>query len=721
MSLPLFSLIIPTHGKLELVQKCIATFRKYETDPRYEIIVVDDGSPERDAHFLQQYSREAGFKLVVNAGNRGFAHAVNRGIDETAGRYLLLCNNDIEFTGNVLEKFWNAFSLHSDTGVVGARLFYPDGRLQHGGIHYNATNKSFVHTYSGAEQSKYCIAVTGALMMIDRVLLRTVGLLNEQYFLACEDTEYCLRAWHKGYRVYYEASITAIHAEGATRGNTPQKKRHANPQWMQKEAQAIRTFQSTLKDYRIGKLLKLVEEANTPMKKIEVGSGYNPHPGYLHLDIRKGLPQLDYVCDFAKQKLPFKNEEVDEILANHVIEHISFRRLPHVVSEWARVLKRGGKLVLRTPDLKFICEKYLKNETTPEWPGDEQYIKDHLSGRVTPAWWANIKLFSGQDYEANFHHVCFDFPMLRELLEKYGFGTVERIKLEKEFSPGELQVQAFKGERPTALLVRKGALGDVLLTTPIAKRLSSKYDVYVATDFPEAFEGQPWVKNAVAFAARTTRQYTQVFDLDLAYERDPKCHIIDAYSKAVFGDTETEKKIYLVLGDLERKAAADFCGRLSNFIAIHPTRSWENRTWPVESWAELLEALHEPVVVVGGKGDLELPNLPHGSIDLRGKLLWRSTAGVIEKARAFIGMDSALLHIAQAVNTPAFGLFTCAKAEYRGTSNLLTEFTPDINCYGCLHDEKPPVTYCGCRRGDFKCLELFNPAQIASAVQRYYV
>ena len=179
------------------------------------------------------------------------------------------------------------------------------------------------------------------------------------------------------------------------------------------------------------------------MRKLEIGSGPAPVAGYEHLDIDPAFPHLEYVCDISNQKLPLADETFHEILMSHVIEHIPWRKLPHVVKELYRVLKPGGQILLRTPDLQFIVERYIRGKTTPEHPGDEAAMRE-VFGTLGPSQWAIIKLFSGQDYLSNFHYVCFDRQSLEQLFLHHGFASVDKYAFEREISPGELAVKITK-------------------------------------------------------------------------------------------------------------------------------------------------------------------------------------------------------------------------------------------------------------------------------------
>lgn len=177
--------------------------------------------------------------------------------------------------------------------------------------------------------------------------------------------------------------------------------------------------------------------------KIEVGSGGNPQQGYVHVDVDESMPHLEAVCRMGKEALPFRDNCASEILSNHSIEHVHWIEVDLVVKDWLRVLAPGGKLFLRTPDLEFICKMYLAGKTTKEHPTDENNMV-RIFGDVGPAEYANIKLFAGGNYAGNFHLLCFDFDMLKNLLERNGFVDVERVHIQPVFSPGEIQCIAKK-------------------------------------------------------------------------------------------------------------------------------------------------------------------------------------------------------------------------------------------------------------------------------------
>jgi len=784
-----YSLIIPTTRQTALLKRCVDTIRKHEKGSDYEIIIVDDGSEKSIQDWVEQFCQNNKFKCNLQPENKGFAHTVNIGLRMAEGEHLILVNNDVEFIKPILGLIDKTFMALPKVGIIGAKLMFPPGdKVQHAGV-VRIPNRhgggSFIHTNKhvprhnpAVNQSRYFTSVTGALYCIRRECYEVVGEWNEKYFLSCEDTEYSLRAWKHDWHVYYDHAIEALHHEGKTRGANDFQKKKESIKWFQKERETIPLFNADLVKYDLEKFDQTIRALNSgslqrkvvniPMsalktrvvtndlpvappkpvapKKLEVGCGEYGQPGYIHLDIR-ALRGVDVVCDFSKDKLPYQNNEIDELLSNHSIEHVSFRKLPHVIAEWFRVLKPGGRLFFRTPDLEFIARTYLEGKTTPEHPNDEKYITDNFNTKVTPAWWANIKLFAGQDYDSNFHFLCFDFAMAKATLENFGFEDVTRLDIDPKFSPGELQVEAFKPgseiSRPfvtkplTKVLVkRKGAVGDVILTTPILRRMREIHGqeavINFATNCGSIYQNNPYI-DAVLPGNTTNDGYTHFVDLDTSYERTPEQHIIESYTKVAFAEDgwQYDKRTELFPTENEK----DFVhGKLSHFnldsdeilqkcVVLHPAVTWKNRTFPKEFWqraSDLMATNGRKIILVGKSNDHQITG--NSVVNMQNIFTLQQLAFLISLCETFVSNDSGLLHVAGTSNTKIVGLFTCAKGEYRvpfrngeyGYNCLILK--PQVDCYGCLHKEKPPVFFTDCRRGDYKCLTEITPSQVAEAV-----
>lgn len=266
-----YSIIIPTVNQTRLLLDCIISIRKYEKDSNYEIIIVDDGSDESICKWIYKtFMRDENVKIHCCGDNHGFAHAVNKGLQLSSGDYLVIMNNDVQLIQPILHLYEKTFVKNSRIGIIGAKLLYPPGNeIQHAGLVRIPRSKAFVHAnkhkdryFPDANKSRYYITVTGALYGIRRKAWKQIGDWNERYFLSCEDTEYSLRAWNLGWRVFYNHEIEAIHFEGHTRGNTPEIKRQKGPVWQSKENETIEKFSADLDLYDLDKIDRIVRTCN---------------------------------------------------------------------------------------------------------------------------------------------------------------------------------------------------------------------------------------------------------------------------------------------------------------------------------------------------------------------------------------------------------------------------------------------------------------------------
>jgi GT2 family glycosyltransferase len=238
------SVVIPTINDVQLVVQCISSCRQFlPAGVEVEFIVVDDGT--RDTATLEKLklaSSELRFQLLYNCQNLGFSATVNHGMRHARGRYVVLCNNDIVFFQSWLEAVEKAFDSDPDLGILGARLLYPNGTVQHAGVDKVVGQLRWHHTYGGwpgdhprVKQSRLVWSVTGALFVVRREVLQQLGGFSTGYATAYEDLDYCLHAWSAGVRVGYCAELAAYHREGGTRGATADQKQDRPLLWTERE------------------------------------------------------------------------------------------------------------------------------------------------------------------------------------------------------------------------------------------------------------------------------------------------------------------------------------------------------------------------------------------------------------------------------------------------------------------------------------------------------
>jgi O-antigen biosynthesis protein len=219
---PLVSIIIPVYGQIDYTLHCLSSIKDNLPQSAFEIIVVDDCSPDDSAQIL---SYVKGIRLLHNKKNQGFIRSCNAGAIAAIGKYLYFLNNDTQVTSGWLDALTLTFQELPGTGLVGSKLIYPDGRLQEaGGIiwqdgsawNFGRFQDPQLPTYNYAREVDYC---SGASIMVSRMLFEELGGFDEHYLPAYgEDSDLALKIREKDYRVIYQPMSTVIHFEGITSG-----------------------------------------------------------------------------------------------------------------------------------------------------------------------------------------------------------------------------------------------------------------------------------------------------------------------------------------------------------------------------------------------------------------------------------------------------------------------------------------------------------------------
>ena len=226
---PRVSIIIPTRDRQELLAKAVDSIENSTAYPDYEILIVDAGS--KDPQTLDYLKRSGHTVLRIPSERFNFSRANNIAAAKASGEYLLLMNNDVEAaTPALIEEMVGYLESDPKIGVVGAKLLYPDQRVQHGGVVLGLNDGLSGHANKlipggdpgylmyGHVARNYS-AVTAALLMIRKRVYLEVGGMDEQNLgLSYNDVDLCLKAVKAGYRVVYNPYALAYHHEGATKG-----------------------------------------------------------------------------------------------------------------------------------------------------------------------------------------------------------------------------------------------------------------------------------------------------------------------------------------------------------------------------------------------------------------------------------------------------------------------------------------------------------------------
>ena len=218
------SIIIPVFNKVEYTEKCIASLREHTPGELYELIVVDNASSDGTAHYLASLGDAA--QVITNAENRGFVGACNEGAAAARGRYLLFLNNDTTLNPGWLEALLRIAEGDATVGAVGAKLVYPDGRLQEAGgmIFQDGSGWNFGRfddpakpQYNQPYEVDYC---SGAALLVRRKAFEALGGFDARYAPAYyEDTDLCFGLRSIGLKVMFCPGSVVTHYEGITAGN----------------------------------------------------------------------------------------------------------------------------------------------------------------------------------------------------------------------------------------------------------------------------------------------------------------------------------------------------------------------------------------------------------------------------------------------------------------------------------------------------------------------
>ena len=210
------SIIILNWNKIDYTRKCVLSIEQKTTYPNYEIILFDNGSTEPETKEVLSNLKH---KAVMNADNLGFAKGNNRAAGYAEGDLLLFLNNDTIVHKNWLEAMVKTMEQYPACGVVGSKLLYPDGTIQHIGVvfDFKGNRRHLFKTYPAdipeALETHECEAVTGACLLIRRDIFHKIGGFDEGYLHGSEDTDLCLKVRELGLKAFYCSESVVTHFE----------------------------------------------------------------------------------------------------------------------------------------------------------------------------------------------------------------------------------------------------------------------------------------------------------------------------------------------------------------------------------------------------------------------------------------------------------------------------------------------------------------------------
>lgn len=230
---PLVVIIIPNWNGRRLLEKCLSSLYRLTAYNNFKVIVVDNGSSDGSVQEIRGKFPQA--DMVSLEANYGFSKGCNEGIRYAVQKYspvyFLLLNNDIE----IIQKDWLSQMIvcaeRSDTiAVVGCKLLYPDGTLQHAGVVWRGSlliDRGWGEKDHGQyDESKEMVSVSGASFLVKRKVINRIGVLDEIYSpFQSEESDFCFRARKHGYKIIYCGKSKLIHHENASIKKTDNVKR----------------------------------------------------------------------------------------------------------------------------------------------------------------------------------------------------------------------------------------------------------------------------------------------------------------------------------------------------------------------------------------------------------------------------------------------------------------------------------------------------------------
>ena len=247
---PLVSIIIPFKDKPELLEKCIDSILEKSDYKNFEIIGINNNSTLRCVqNLMKDYeAQHSNIRFYDFSEPFNYSKINNYAARQAKGEYLLLLNNDIEIISSDWIESLLEYAQRKEIGAVGAKLFYPDGRIQHAGVGigiggladhwYRLRDRTDAGYFGRLVCPQNVLVATGACLMMRTEIFNLVGGLNEELAIEFNDVDLCLRIYEKGYLNIFTPYCQAYHHESVSRGidNTPERLSRS-----QKEANFIRT------------------------------------------------------------------------------------------------------------------------------------------------------------------------------------------------------------------------------------------------------------------------------------------------------------------------------------------------------------------------------------------------------------------------------------------------------------------------------------------------
>lgn len=287
---------------------------------------------------------------------------------------------------------------------------------------------------------------------------------------------------------------------------------------------------------------------------------------------------------------------------------------------------------------------------------------------------------------------------------------------------------------PRVLFIRTGAMGDVLLLTPIIRRFfdlrKGECIIDVKTGHPSIFLNNPFINKIILTNEDLNfNEYNCIYNLDFSYENNNNDHVLNIYEKYVFGCISEYRQcelystpqddIYVneLIKDISEKIIIIHMRSVINDNINHSAKNISQNIWE-SIISQLLTNTNATIIQIGGQTDLGFSGNDR-LLDYRTKLTPQQLKLLASNSDCFLASDSGPAHIAAITDIDMVVLYTIANVDYfkpyRFNGNLIA-IEADIDCAGCLSTMPIGTTLINCYRGDAECRNRFDPISISSKI-----
>jgi N-acetylglucosaminyl-diphospho-decaprenol L-rhamnosyltransferase len=234
------SIVIVNYNAAAFLKRAIDSIEHHLKNIPHEICIVDNASTDESSELWPKFPN---VRVICNEKNLGFATAVNQGLKVSSGSFILWLNPDTQLLDDGLEEILRYMKDHPEVGIIGPRILNDDGSIQlscrsfpsyQAGLFNRYSlltrwfpNNSFSRKYLKSDWDHNAITdvdwVSGACLLQRRELLERPGLLDENFFMYCEDVDYCLRAKQQGWKVQFHPGASVMHQIAASSKQLPNK------------------------------------------------------------------------------------------------------------------------------------------------------------------------------------------------------------------------------------------------------------------------------------------------------------------------------------------------------------------------------------------------------------------------------------------------------------------------------------------------------------------